>query len=79
MECPEPLDRVLEAVDRLEAGCCLRMLHWREPVMLFPILEKRGFACRTCREEKGDYEFLIWRAGDARAEAAARASFITRP
>jgi uncharacterized protein (DUF2249 family) len=79
MACPEPLDRVLEAIDQLKPGCYLHMLHWREPVLLFPILEKRGFTYQTCKREEKDYKLLIWRKSDAQAEAAAHASLISTP
>lgn len=38
----EPLERTLAAVARLEAGDYLRILHRREPHLLYPLLEKEG-------------------------------------
>lgn len=40
---PEPMVRILAAADKLGAGETLAALLRREPVFLFPQLEKRGF------------------------------------
>lgn len=40
---PEPLVRILAAAEKLEPGKTLSALLRREPVFLFPQLEKRGF------------------------------------
>lgn len=40
---PEPMVRILAAADKLAAGETLSALLRREPVFLFPQLEKRGF------------------------------------
>ncbi|MDP3691514.1 DUF2249 domain-containing protein [Bradyrhizobium sp.] len=40
---PEPMVRILAAADQLAAGETLSALLRREPVFLFPQLEKRGF------------------------------------
>jgi uncharacterized protein (DUF2249 family) len=40
---PEPMVRILAAADRLAPGETLSALLRREPVFLFPQLEKRGF------------------------------------
>jgi uncharacterized protein (DUF2249 family) len=61
LEPPEPLERVLELLDTLAAGDSLRMLHRRQPNLLYPILEREGFAHRTTTTAEGDFEILIWR------------------
>lgn len=43
LEPPEPMVRILAAADRLAPGETLSVLLRREPVFLFPQLEKRGF------------------------------------
>jgi len=43
LEPPEPMVRILAAADRLAPGATLSALLRREPVFLFPQLEKRGF------------------------------------
>lgn len=40
---PEPMVRILAAADKLRSGETLSALLRREPVFLFPQLEKRGF------------------------------------
>jgi uncharacterized protein (DUF2249 family) len=43
LEPPEPMVRILAAADKLAPGATLSALLRREPVFLFPQLEKRGF------------------------------------
>ena len=64
LEPPEPLERVLDAVAVLQPGERVRMVHSREPCLLYPLLDKRGF--RHIAEAKADdhHEILIWRKGD---------------
>lgn len=49
---PEPLVRTLEALGGLGEGSVLRVLMDREPILLYPELERRGWAW-TFREEEG--------------------------
>ncbi len=66
----EPMERSLAAVDELGPGDHLRILHRREPFPLYEILTERGFAHRTIEGRRTPIEILVWRAGDAEAEAA---------
>ncbi|BAU46837.1 hypothetical protein SVA_0255 [Sulfurifustis variabilis] len=68
---PEPLERALAALPALSRGEYLRMLHWREPFPLYAILPDLGFAYAVRAGRRAPYEILIWRRGDAEAEAAA--------
>ena len=70
----EPLERTLEAIQQLEAGEYLCVIHRREPHLLYPLLEKSGFSWRCIEDQPDSYEIFIWRADDAAAgvEAAAR-------
>ena len=43
---PEPMVRILDALKSLPAGDELVVLMDREPVLLYPELERRGFAWR---------------------------------
>lgn len=56
---PEPLQRVLEALETLQPGEQLRMLHHREPFPLYKILHERGFTYRTTQLAEDFYEILI--------------------
>ncbi len=68
MEPPEPLDMALEALDRLQSGEYLRMLHRREPFPLYQMLERDGFCHLTRPGAEIPYEIFIWRRGDSDAE-----------
>ena len=67
----EPLERTLEAMKLLNAGDYLRVLHRREPHLLYPLLEKGGYCWFTRPGETSQFEILIWRQGDSSAESAA--------
>ena len=70
LEPPEPLVRALAEIDTLNQGQYLHMRHRREPCLLYPNLEKRGFAHLTCAGEDG-FDVFIWRKDDSVAEQAA--------
>jgi uncharacterized protein (DUF2249 family) len=60
LEPPEPLERVLDALSHLEPGRRLRMIIGREPIPLYQILQRNGYAYQTrCRDDYL-YEVLIW-------------------
>ena len=70
----EPMERTLEAIKNLNAGDYLKVLHRREPHLLYPLLEKSGF-CWRCREGVvSAFEILIWRQNDRKAEHGVLAS-----
>ncbi len=56
---PEPMERVLEALDLLQPGQHIRMVIDREPVPLYRILEKNGYRYRTSMRDDFIYEILI--------------------
>ena len=60
LEPPEPLERVLETLDRLHPGQRLRVLIPREPVPLYRILERNGYAHETKAREDFLYEVVVW-------------------
>jgi uncharacterized protein (DUF2249 family) len=53
LEPPQPLLRVLEALDRLPAGSELEVRLDRRPVLLYPQLEDRGFEHETSEPAPG--------------------------
>lgn len=67
LEPPEPLERVLDAVAALQPGERVRMIHSREPCLLYPLLEKRGFQYLAEAKSEDLHEILIWRKGDDEA------------
>lgn len=60
LEPPEPLVRVLEALDRLEQGQRLLLLLEREPFPLYSILERNGYQHTTRMNEEGTFYIEIW-------------------
>ncbi len=66
----EPLERTLAAIQELGPGDWLRVIHRREPHILYPMLEQSGFVWRTLPGGESEYEIFIWRRGDVVAEAA---------
>ena len=61
LEPPEPLERVLEVVESMAYGDVVRMVHHREPLILFDVLAERGFAYRSKQLGADEWEVRIWR------------------
>lgn len=60
LEPPEPMERVLEALSRLEPGRRLRMLIDREPRPLYAVLERNGYRYERNLRPDYVYEITIW-------------------
>jgi len=56
---PEPMEKVLLALDGLKPGQRIRFLLHREPYPLYGILENMGYTHRTHMIEDGCFEILI--------------------
>jgi len=63
MEPPEPLERVLETVDRFVPGDRLKLIIDCRPLPLFRMLERNGFAYREEPGAESLYEITIWQKG----------------
>lgn len=63
LEPPQPMVRVLEAVERLEPGQTIEVLHERRPMFLYPQLDDRGFAHETDEPAPGLVRIVIRRGG----------------
>ena len=74
--CPEPADMVLEAVSTLAEGQYLEVIHFQEPKLLYPQLQKRGFAFLVQKGEKPIIKVFIWRVQDAGAKDAVDAALL---
>lgn len=61
LEPPEPLERVLAAMETLQSDERIRMMHRREPYMLYPILEREQFAYEVTMTQEHEFQILIWR------------------
>jgi uncharacterized protein (DUF2249 family) len=60
LEPPEPMVRVLNALDELPRGERLLMLIHIEPRPLFRVLEQNLFAYRCELKPEGHFEVTIW-------------------
>lgn len=60
LEPPEPLEKVLDALEHLAADEHLCLLIEREPRPLYRILTNNGYAYRTCALPGFLYEVKIW-------------------
>ncbi len=66
----EPLERTLAAIQNLQAGDYVRVIHRREPHLLYPMLEKSGYVWHTRPGGPSQFEIFIWRRDDKIAEQA---------
>lgn len=73
LEPPEPLTLTLEAADQLQVGQYLRMLHRREPCMLYGNLDDNHFKYRQRKGTSSAVEVFIWAENDTEAAAAVEA------
>ena len=63
LEPPQPMQHILEALDTLGPDERLRVLIDRDPIPLYQVLCRYGFAHRTSPLETR-YEVLIWQVPD---------------
>jgi uncharacterized protein (DUF2249 family) len=70
LEPPEPMVRVLEALEHATPGRELIVMHDRRPLFLYPQLDDRGFAHETDEPEPGVIRIRIRRGGAAAGSAA---------
>ena len=61
MEAPEPLQRVLEAIDDFVPGDELKLVIDCRPTPLFRILDRNGYAFREAPGSDSNYVITIWR------------------
>jgi uncharacterized protein (DUF2249 family) len=58
---PEPMMKILESLNRIDEKTVLLVHHHREPMMLFPKLEERGFTAITNKINENYFKVLIFR------------------
>jgi len=73
LEPPEPLVLTLEAAANLRSGQYLRMLHRREPCMLYGNLDDNHFKYYQRKGTTSAVEVFIWAENDEEAAAAVQA------
>jgi uncharacterized protein (DUF2249 family) len=62
---PEPMEKVLSALDNLRPGQHIRFLLHREPYPLYGILQNMGYNHRTRLLADGCFEILIEAGADS--------------
>ncbi len=67
---PEPLELTLDAAEGLKSGQYLRMLHRRDPCMLYGNLDNNHFKYFQRKGLTSAVEVFIWREDDAEATEA---------
>jgi hypothetical protein len=73
LEPPEPMMVALDAVDNLESGEYVHLLHRQEPHLLYAHLIERGMRYIPIDGDRAPFELLIWRATDPLAESTCTA------
>ncbi|HXJ83433.1 MAG TPA: DUF2249 domain-containing protein [Candidatus Methylomirabilis sp.] len=63
LEPPQPLVRVLQAIERLGPDGELEVHHDRRPILLYPQLDERGFVHETDEPQRGLVRIRIRRRG----------------
>ncbi len=66
LEPPEPMMRILDALETMGDGDTLVARNDRQPMFLYPELEERGYAHRTEPMDGGGYRITVWKAGKER-------------
>lgn len=61
LEPPEPMMRIMEALEKLGSDEVLVAINDRPPMFLFPQLEARGFDHQTEEQEDGSFAITISR------------------
>ncbi|MBK6936504.1 MAG: DUF2249 domain-containing protein [Chitinophagaceae bacterium] len=61
LEMPQPMHKILEALEQLPDGKALFVQHKRIPVFLLPELAERKFEYRLNEKAEGDVEIIIFR------------------
>lgn len=65
LEPPEPLVRVMEALDQIGPGEHLLFVIQRDPKPLFRILERNGYGYRVEHDPDGCFQIRIWQKPSA--------------
>ena len=63
LEPPEPMVKILEMLDKVDEKTLLLVHHHREPMMLYPKLEERGYTAVANKIEENYYKVVITKNG----------------
>ena len=64
---PQPMEKAIDALDKLTDGEYLKMIHRMQPFPLFNILTENNFKYRVKPGEKG-FDIYIWKIDDKESE-----------
>jgi hypothetical protein len=57
---PEPFQKILGALEALPAGHYLSVYHRKEPLMIYPTLEKMGYRFHVQPSMQKGFDIYIW-------------------
>lgn len=58
---PEPMVKVLEAVEKMGRNEAVLMMHRKKPALLLPRLKEKGLDFELTEKDSEGIELLIWR------------------
>lgn len=79
LEPPQPMMRILEALETLPHDATLLAINEREPLFLYPELAERGYVYQTTSHPDGSFHITIGRGGAGAADAAHEGEEKTPP
>lgn len=62
---PDPMVRILDALDSLPADGEVVARNDREPLFLYPLLQERGYTWHTEAQPEGWFRVRVWKDGAA--------------
>lgn len=62
---PEPFSRILAELAELGDGEALRVEHRKQPLLLYGVLQERGFCFHVQAGSRNAFEIYIWRQHEA--------------
>ena len=62
LEPPEPMVKVLEAVEKMGKDEAVLMLHRKKPALLLPRLKEKGLEFKLTEKDDESIELFIWRS-----------------
>jgi hypothetical protein len=71
---PAPMDLALDALEKLQPGDHIKMIHRMQPFPLYKILDENGFRHRVVAGTLSAFDIYIWKGSDKEAAAAVKAA-----
>ncbi|MDQ1363689.1 MAG: hypothetical protein QG652_1551 [Pseudomonadota bacterium] len=64
MQPPAPMELALDALQKLQAGEYIKMIHRMQPFPLYNILYDNGFTYKAVPGKVSAFDIYIWKASD---------------